>query len=72
MVESGTFLNTLAVVCSVAAVTTVLCQRVRLPVVFGYLLAGMIVGPHVPVPLIAVSAAAAARLDWDMGTISVH
>jgi CPA2 family monovalent cation:H+ antiporter-2 len=53
MTDSGTFLNTLAVVCSVAAVTTVLCQRVRLPVVFGYLLAGMIVGPHVPVPLIA-------------------
>ncbi|MHB1310880.1 MAG: cation:proton antiporter domain-containing protein [Gemmatimonadaceae bacterium] len=53
MIESGNFLSTLAVVCSVAAVTTVLCQRVRLPVVFGYLLAGMIVGPHVPVPLIA-------------------
>ena len=53
MTESGTFLHTLAVVCSVAAVTTVLCQRVRLPVVFGYLLAGMIIGPHVPVPLIA-------------------
>src|SRR3972149_6719921 len=50
---AGTFLSTLAVVCCVAAVTTVLCQRIRLPVVFGYLLAGMIVGPHVPVPLIA-------------------
>ena len=47
------FLYTLAVVCSVAAVTTVLCQRIRLPVVFGYLLAGMIVGPYVPVPLVA-------------------
>lgn len=53
---SGSFLHTLAVVCCVAAVTTVLCQRVRLPVVFGYLLAGMIVGPHVPVPLIADAA----------------
>ncbi len=50
---TGSFLYTLAVVCCVAAVTTVLCQRIRLPVVFGYLLAGMIVGPHVPVPLIA-------------------
>jgi len=40
-------------------VTTVLCQRIRLPVVFGYLLAGMIVGPHVPVPLVA-----------DTGTVS--
>ena len=53
---AGSFLYTLAVVCCVAAVTTVLCQRVRLPVVFGYLLAGMIVGPHVPVPLIADAA----------------
>ena len=52
----GSFLYTLAVVCCVAAATTVLCQRVRLPVVFGYLLAGMIVGPHVPVPLIADAA----------------
>ncbi|MBW7933318.1 MAG: cation:proton antiporter [Gemmatimonadaceae bacterium] len=53
MPESGAFLYTLAVVCSVAAFTTVLCQRIRLPVVFGYLLAGMIVGPYVPIPLIA-------------------
>ncbi len=52
----SSFLYTLAVVCSVAAVTTVFCQRVRLPVVFGYLLAGMIVGPHVPLPLIADAA----------------
>ena len=50
------FLFTLAVVCCVAGATTVLCQRVRLPVVFGYLLAGMIVGPHVPVPLVADTA----------------
>ncbi|MEK7239642.1 MAG: cation:proton antiporter [Gemmatimonadota bacterium] len=53
MQSHDTFLYTLAVVCCVAAVTTVLCQRVRLPVVFGYLLAGMIVGPHVPIPLVA-------------------
>lgn len=56
MIGAETFLHTLAVVCCVAAVTTVLCQRIRLPVVFGYLLAGMIVGPHVPVPLVADTA----------------
>ncbi len=56
MHEAGSFLYTLAVVCGVAAVTTVLCQRIRLPVVFGYLIAGMIVGPHVPVPLVADAA----------------
>lgn len=50
---SGSVLHTLALVCCVAAATTVLCQRVRLPVVFGYLLAGMIVGPHTSIPLVA-------------------
>jgi CPA2 family monovalent cation:H+ antiporter-2 len=37
----------------VAGVTTVVFQRLRQPVVLGYLLAGMIVGPHVAVPIVA-------------------
>ncbi|HEX2573821.1 MAG TPA: cation:proton antiporter [Polyangia bacterium] len=49
------FLTDLAVVLGVAAVTTVLCQRLRQPVVLGYLIAGLIIGPHVPVPLVADS-----------------
>ncbi|MBK7877369.1 MAG: cation:proton antiporter [Planctomycetes bacterium] len=40
------FVRDLAVVLCVAAVTTVLFQRLRQPVVLGYLLAGLIVGPH--------------------------
>lgn len=47
---------TIAIVCSVAAITTVLCQRIRIPVIFGYLLAGMIVGPYVAVPVNADTA----------------
>jgi CPA2 family monovalent cation:H+ antiporter-2 len=43
----------ITVVLVVAAVTTVLFQRLRQPVVLGYILAGLIVGPHVPVPLVA-------------------
>src|SRR5574342_87423 len=43
----------LAAVLGVAAVTTVVFQRLRQPVVLGYILAGLIVGPHVPVPLVA-------------------
>lgn len=43
----------LAMVLGVAAITTVACQRLRLPVVVGYLFAGLIIGPHVPVPLVA-------------------
>jgi CPA2 family monovalent cation:H+ antiporter-2 len=53
MHDAHDFLRTLAVVLCVAAVTTVVFQRLRQPVVFGYLLAGMIVGPHVPIPIVA-------------------
>src|SRR4030081_3082976 len=48
------FLQNLAVVLCVAAVATVLSQRLHQPVVFGYLLAGMIIGRHIPIPLVAV------------------
>jgi CPA2 family monovalent cation:H+ antiporter-2 len=47
------FLSALTMVLCVAAVTTVLFQRLRQPVVLGYLLAGLIIGPHVPIPLVA-------------------
>jgi len=47
------FLANLAVVLGVAAVTTIVFQRLRQPVVLGYLLAGLIVGPHLPVPVSA-------------------
>ncbi|MDB4964692.1 MAG: Potassium/proton Antiporter RosB [Myxococcales bacterium] len=48
-----TFLQNLALVLCVAALTTVIFQRLRQPVVLGYLLAGLIIGPHVPIPLVA-------------------
>ena len=47
------FLYDLAIVLCVAAVTAVLFRRLRQPVVLGYLLAGLIVGPHTRVPLFA-------------------
>jgi CPA2 family monovalent cation:H+ antiporter-2 len=53
MHDAHEILKTLAIVLCTAAVTTVLFQRFRQPVVLGYLLAGMIVGPNVPVPLAA-------------------
>ena len=49
--EAAHFLEAVTIVLSVAAVTTVLFQRLRQPVVLGYLAAGVIVGPHVAVPL---------------------
>lgn len=47
------FLKAITLVLCAAAVTTVVFQRLRQPVILGYILAGLIVGPHVPIPLIA-------------------
>jgi CPA2 family monovalent cation:H+ antiporter-2 len=52
MHHADEFLKALATVLCVAAVTTVVFQRLRQPVVLGYLLAGLIVGPYVPIPLV--------------------
>jgi len=53
--HANVFLTNLAMVLCVAAVTTVVFERLRQPVVLGYLLAGLVIGPHVPVPLVADS-----------------
>lgn len=53
MHDAHIFLKALATVLCVAAVTTVLFQRLRLPAVLGYVLAGIIVGPYLPVPIVA-------------------
>src|ERR1700692_1032386 len=53
MIASHNFLEDLAFVLSVAAVVSILFQALRQPVVVGYLLAGILVGPYVPFPLLA-------------------
>src|SRR6266404_2008018 len=53
MQDAHEFLRSLTVVLAVAAITTVVFQRLRQPVVLGYIIAGSIVGPHVPIPLVA-------------------
>ncbi len=53
MENAHTFLENLALVLCTAAVTSFLFQKLKQPVVFGYLLAGMIVGPYLPIPLAA-------------------
>lgn len=45
------FLEDLAIVLCVAAVATVLFQLLRQPLVVGYLVAGMVVGPNIPLPV---------------------
>jgi monovalent cation:H+ antiporter-2, CPA2 family len=53
MHDAQLFLQDLALVLSVAAVVTVVFRLLRQPPVLGYLLAGLIIGPHVPIPLFA-------------------
>jgi CPA2 family monovalent cation:H+ antiporter-2 len=55
MDAARTFLQDLALVCCASAVVTVLFRRLGQPVVLGYLLAGILIGPHVAIPLVADS-----------------
>ncbi len=50
---SATFVSDLAIVLCVAAVTSVVMRLLRQSSVVGYLLAGLIVGPYIPIPLFA-------------------
>lgn len=47
-VEEGAIIQDLTLVVSVAAVVTVIFHLLRLPVILGYLLAGLIIGPALP------------------------
>lgn len=49
----GNFLADLALVLCVAAPTSLLFRALRQPPILGYLLAGLVVGPHTPLPLFA-------------------
>ena len=51
--DAHAFLLALTIVLGVAAITTVLFQRLHQPVVLGYVLAGFIIGPNFPLPLVA-------------------
>ncbi|HVX89435.1 MAG TPA: cation:proton antiporter, partial [Gemmatimonadales bacterium] len=53
MHHAAIFIRSLTIVLGVAAVTTIVFQRLRWPVVLGYILAGLLVGPHVPFPMVA-------------------
>lgn len=53
MHDAHELLRSLTIVFAAAALTAVVFQRLRQPVVLGYIVAGLIVGPHVPIPLVA-------------------
>lgn len=67
MIATNVFLRDLAVVLTTAAVTTVVSQRLRLPVVVGYIVAGILVGPYLT-PQIVTDAAAIQTLS-ELGVI---
>jgi CPA2 family monovalent cation:H+ antiporter-2 len=52
MPESAHFLRDLAVVLAIAALMTLLARQLRLPVVVGYIVAGIIIGPGTPITLV--------------------
>ena len=54
-INAQQFLETLALVLGAAALSTLLFQKLKQPVVLGYLIAGMVVGPYTPIPLLADS-----------------
>jgi CPA2 family monovalent cation:H+ antiporter-2 len=57
VIIANVFLRDLAVVLATAAVTTVVSQRLRLPVVVGYVVAGILVGPHLTPQIVTDTAA---------------
>jgi len=52
-VNGAEILTELVIVLGTAAAVTVVFQALRMPLVLGYVLAGLVIGPHVPVPLVA-------------------
>ncbi|HKD65903.1 MAG TPA: cation:proton antiporter [Candidatus Binataceae bacterium] len=50
---SHNFLEDLTLVMCIAGLATVVFQLLRQPLVVGYLVAGMLVGPHIPLPIYA-------------------
>ena len=58
----------LAVVMAAAAVATILCQRLKQPVVLGYILAGIFIGPNTP-PVSLVTDEGAIKTLSELGVI---
>lgn len=66
--QNATFLQDLAIVLLVAAFTALVFDRLRQPRVVGYILAGVIVGPHTP-PFSFITDASSIRTLADLGVI---
>ncbi len=63
-----TFLQDLAIVMIVAACVTVIFRQLKQPIVLGYVLAGVIIGPHTP-PFSLITEKAAIETLSELGVI---
>ena len=62
------FLKDLAIIMMIAGLISLLFHRLKQPVVLGYLLAGMIVGPHTP-PMPLVTDVATIQTLAELGVV---
>jgi monovalent cation:H+ antiporter-2, CPA2 family len=62
------FIQDLAVIMIVAGIVTLLCHRFKQPVVLGYIIAGVIVGPHTP-PVSLISDEETIRVLAELGVV---
>ncbi len=62
--QHSVFVTDLAIVLCVAGVTAVLARAIRQSSVLGYLLAGLIVGPYLPIPVFADQARVGALAEF--------
>lgn len=66
--QHSVLIEDLAVVLCVAGLVTVLCQKIKQPIVLGYLIAGIIIGPYTP-PFSWIDDEAEIRLLAELGVI---
>lgn len=68
MHEFAPLIKDLAIMLSLAGIVTILFQRIQQPVVLGYLIAGMIIGPHIP-PYTLITDVSNIRILSELGVI---
>lgn len=62
------FIQDLAIIMLVSGIITVLSHQLRQPIVFGYIIAGIIIGPHTP-PILFVSDPEIIKILAELGVI---
>jgi CPA2 family monovalent cation:H+ antiporter-2 len=66
--ELAPFIKDLAIILAIAGIAMIVCQQLRQPLVLGYLLAGIIIGPYTP-PHLLISDLATIHIIAELGVI---